>query len=361
MYGGTVGRRAGRALRSQPHDPSCPPGSLANLGIELTTRCNSDCVHCFARVGAASENALTPDLARTLCREGYNAGFRQLHFTGGEPLLWSGLFDLLEMVCELGYDSVFLNTNGLLVTEAVASRLAQFPGLGISVSLQGPAPLHDAMRGRGAYDKAAEGILRALEAGLAVTIFAALGQTLLMRLPAYAAELNATFAGIERLTLIQLFRPEKGRCDFSDELLGPEDFLRMVRTVSALNLCGFTTHVLNDPLVNVVAGMLRLPLVPRSHPLVRPGKLMVRANLDITLAHSTPEIIGQYRPGMITKTLTCDCYCNAVAQDDTTCPMCPYIDQCRKHGKLHPSPSVMDMQPEVPYCQRVLAGIEQPV
>ena len=217
------------------------------------------------------------------------------------------------------------------------------------------------MRGPGAYRRAAEGIQRALEAGLAVTMFAALGQTLLMQLPAYAAELNATFAGIDRLTLIQLFRPEKGRCDFANELLGPEGFLQMVRTVSALNLCGFTIHVLNDPLVNVAAGMLRLPLVPRSHPLVRPGKLMVRANLDITLAHSTLEIIGQYRPGMIAKTLTCDCYCKAVAQDDTTCPMCPYIDYCRKHGKLHPSPSVMDMQPEVPYCQRVLAGIEQPV
>ena len=348
-------------MKAGARNPRPEVPKVGHLGIELTARCNSECVHCFARVGVTPEDRLTPALAETLCREAYGAGFWHLHLTGGEPLLWSGLFGLLETVFDLGYESVFLNTNGLLLTEAVAGRLARYPGLGISVSLQGPAVLHDAMRGAGAYGRAAEGIRRALDAGLAVTVFAALGQTLLMQLPDFAAELNATFSGIERLTLIQLFRLDNGPCDFCDELLGPDDFLRMVRTVSALNLCGLNTHVLNDPLVNVAAGMLQLPLVPRSHALVRPGKLMVRANLDITLAHSTPEIIGQYRPGMITRALTCDCYCKAVAQDDTTCPMCPYIDQCRKHGKLHPSPPVMDMQPEVPYCQRVLAGIEQPV
>ena len=347
-------------MNKEDRHPLPAHGEMGPLGIEVTTRCNSDCAHCFARVGTTSEDRLTPALAETLCREGYRAGFRHLHLTGGEPLLWSGLFGLLETVFDLGYASVFLNTNGLLLTEEIAGRLAHYPGLGISVSLQGPAVLHDAMRGAGAYGGAAKGIRQALDAGLAVTIFTALGQTLLGQLPHFAAEVNTTFRGIERLTLIQLFRLANGPCDFSDELLGPEDFLKMVRTVSALNLCGFNTHVLNDPLVNVAAGMLQLPLVPRSRPLVRPGKLMVRADLKITLAHSTPEIIGQYRPGVITKTLTCDCFRKAVAQDDTTCPMCPYIDQCRKHGKLHPSPPVMDMQPEVPYCQRVLAGIEQP-
>ena len=333
----------------------------ALLGVEVTTRCNSACRHCFAQVGSTPEDRITPALAETLCREGFTAGFRHLHLTGGEPLLWPGLFGLLETAFDLGYRTVFLNTNGLLLTEAVAGRLATYPGLGISVSLQGPAALHDAMRGAGAYRRAAAGIRRALEAGLSVTIFAALGRSLLAQLPTFAAELKETFSGIERLTLIQLFRLDQGACDFSQELLRPEDFLRMVRTVSALNLYGLTTHVLNDPLVNVAAGMLQLPLVPRSHPLCRPGKLMVRANLDITLAHSTPEIIGQYRPGMIAGTLTCDCFRKAVAQDATTCPMCPYIDHCRKHGKLHPSPPIMDMQPEVPYCQRVLAGIKQPV
>jgi len=348
-------------MQMKDSDPSAASPASGHLGIELTARCNSACAHCFARTGPTAEDRLSPALAATLCREGYRAGFRHLHLTGGEPLLWSGLFGLLDTVFDLGYASVFLNTNGLLLTEAVAGRLAQYPGLGISVSLQGPAAVHDAMRGAGAYGRAAEGIRRALDAGLEVTIFAALGRTLLMQLPDFAAEVNASFSGIERLTLIQLFRLDRGPCNFSDELLDPEDFLRMVRTVSALNLYGFYTHVLNEPLVNVAAEMLQLPLVPPSHPLVRPGKLMVRANQDITLAHSTTEIIGQYRPGVLTRMLTCDCYCKAVAQDDTTCPMCPYIDYCRKHGKLRPSPPVMDMQPEVPYCQRVLAGIEQPV
>jgi MoaA/NifB/PqqE/SkfB family radical SAM enzyme len=147
----------------QEHSRQADP---ALLGVEVTTRCNSACSHCFAQAGSTREDRITPALAETLCREGFAAGFRHLHLTGGEPLLWSGLFGLLETAFDLGYATVFLNTNGLLLTEAVAGRLATYPGLGISVSLQGPAALHDAMRGAGAYRRAAAGIRRALAAGL---------------------------------------------------------------------------------------------------------------------------------------------------------------------------------------------------
>ncbi|MGD9331600.1 MAG: radical SAM protein, partial [Desulfobacterales bacterium] len=100
-----------------------------NLSIELTSRCNSSCTHCFARAGQAEGMSLTLELAREVCVEGYAAGYRHLHLTGGEPLLWEGLSDLLDVVFSLGYRSVFLNTNGILITDRVARRLAQYPHL----------------------------------------------------------------------------------------------------------------------------------------------------------------------------------------------------------------------------------------
>jgi MoaA/NifB/PqqE/SkfB family radical SAM enzyme len=340
-------------------DVKTPAGIAANLSIELTTRCTSACRHCFARAGLPRDVCLSLDSARSICEEGFAAGFRHLHLSGGEPLLWNGLWDLLDDVFVRGYRSVFMNTNGLLMTAPVVDRLAQYPGLRLSVSLEGPESLHDRIRGAGTHRRTAQGVERALEAGLAMSIFTTVGKPLLIQLPAFVKEVYATFEGIEQLTLIQLIRPGQGAWDLAAELLDPDDFVTLVRMVSALNLCGLFTDLLNNPLANVAAAELGLPLVPQSHALCRPSRLMVRANQDITVAHSTPEIIGQYRPGMITRALTCDGYCKAVAQDDTTCPMCPYIGQCRKHGQLRPSPSVMDLQPEVPYCQRVLAGIEQ--
>jgi MoaA/NifB/PqqE/SkfB family radical SAM enzyme len=335
-------------------------GSAANLSIELTTRCTSACPYCFARAGLSGDASLPLDAALAICEEGFAAGFRHLHLTGGEPLLWQDLFALLDEAFERGYASVFLNTNGLLLTGAVVARLAAYPDLVLSVSLQGFADLHDRMRGPDSHRRVSRGIRRALDAGLALVIFTTVGKTLLAQLPAFARDLYDQFDGIRQLTLIQLIRVRNDACDLAAELLAPEEFVQLVRTVSALNLCGLPADLLNNPLANVVAARLHLPRVPQSHALCRPERLMIRADRNIVLAHSTPEIIGQYRPGMITKALTCDGYRQAVAQDNTTCPMCPYIDQCRPHGMLHPSPPVMDMQPEVPYCQRVLAGIQQP-
>jgi MoaA/NifB/PqqE/SkfB family radical SAM enzyme len=195
--------------------------------------------------------SLAPELAREICAEGYAAGYRHLHLTGGEPLLWEGLSDLLDEVFSLGYRSVFLNSNGMLMTEHVARRLAQYPNLALSVSLQGPEVLHDGMRGTGSHRQVRRGIARALDAGLKLTIFTAIGNTLLAQLPAFAADVYEKFDGIERLTLIQMIRVKGDDCGLSRELLSPEDFIRLVRTVSALNLYGLKIDVLNDPLVNV--------------------------------------------------------------------------------------------------------------
>jgi hypothetical protein len=157
-----------------------------------------------------------------------------------------------------------------------------------------------------------------------------------------------------------MIRVRGDACGLSQELLSPEDFVKLVQTVSALNLYGFKIDVLNDPLVNVAAEMLRLPLVPQSYPLCRPGKLIIRANGDITLAHSTWERFGQYAPGMIAEVLADSCYGKAVGPDPFTCPTCRFVDPCRRNGMRQPSAEVMDMEPEIPYCQRVLTYIGQP-
>jgi MoaA/NifB/PqqE/SkfB family radical SAM enzyme len=342
------------------HMPGGGRGLAANLSIELTTRCNSACTHCFTRADSAEDTRLGLDFVKTITREGYEEGYRHLHLTGGEPLLWRGLFDLLDAVFAQGFHSVFLNTNGLLMTDAMAVALARYPNLAISVSLQGPEPLHDRMRGTGSYRQVSRGISAALDAGLALTIFAATGKTLLVQLPAFAATVNEKFHGIERLTLIQLIRVKDDRFDLTDELLAPEDYIRLVRTVSALNLYGLKTDVLYDPLVNVAANLLQLPMVPRSSPLCRPGKLMIRANRDVTFAHSTRQHFGKYAPGMIGKVLASDGYRAAVAPDDTLCPTCRFEDQCRKAGMMRPSIGTRDMGSDVPYCQRVLNGITLP-
>ena len=124
--------------------------------------------------------------------------------------------------------------------------------------------------------------------------------------------------------------------------------------VSLLNLYGLRTDVLNEPLVNVASKLLNMPWIPRSQPLYTEGSMMVRANRDITLSHATRDGSLRYEPGMIRKVLTSSTYRNAVAPDKATCPSCKFAELCLENGMLRPAGWFMDMQPEEPYCRRVL-------
>jgi MoaA/NifB/PqqE/SkfB family radical SAM enzyme len=333
-----------------------PTGSVGaeSLSIEVTTHCNSSCPHCFAHAAIAKHASLSPDLVREIIFEGYTAGYRHLHITGGEPLLWKGLFAVLEYGFNLGYKAVFMNTNGTLLTKDIARRLAENDGLSVSVSLEASQSFHDHLRGKGSYRQTLQGIDNALDAGIEVFIFTTAPKPLLAELPEVADKIYKRFPDIKRLILIQIIRVKDDAVDFSKELLDPGDFLQLVRTVSLLNLYGLKTDVLNEPLVNVASKLLKMPWVPKSRPLYRNGHMVIRANRDITLSHSTRYSIGRYESGMIGNVLASDTYRKAVGPDRVTCPSCKFVDLCRENGMVRPSGWFMDMQPEVPYCKRVL-------
>ena len=136
------------------------------LSIEVTTRCNGKCRHCFAQAGVSTYVSLAPDVAKNIISEGYHTDYRQLHITGGEPLLWDGLFETLDYAFNIGYQKITMNTNGRCLTGKTAQRLAAYKGLSISVSLEGPQELHDRIRGDGSYRQAVRGIDRALDASI---------------------------------------------------------------------------------------------------------------------------------------------------------------------------------------------------
>jgi MoaA/NifB/PqqE/SkfB family radical SAM enzyme len=290
-----------------------------------------------------------------MVREGYETGYRRLHFTGGEPLLWEGLMDILEYAFALGYEAAFLNTNGTLLTPSVSRRLAGYNGLSLSVSLQGPKRQHDRIRGKGSYERVQKGINYALNAGLPIHIFTTVGRSMLPDLPGFAEQVFRVYPDIEQLTFIQLIRVPEDVFDLSKEVLSPDDFIRLVRIISLLNLYGLKVDLLNNPLAVVASKVLKMPFVPKSLPLYRPGSLLITADLRITLAHSTTDYFGIYKPGILQKIISSDDYCGTVLQNRLICQNCVYSRLCSQEGMLRPSEWYRDMSPEVPYCKRVLA------
>jgi MoaA/NifB/PqqE/SkfB family radical SAM enzyme len=334
-----------------------PNLSGKTLSIEVTTECNSACSHCFVHAGMEKPSNLPLNVVKDIISEGHDLGYGNLHLTGGEPLLWDGLFKAIDSAVDLGYRSIFLNTNGTLLTQKLAKQLASYKNLKMSISLEGREPLHDRVRGKGSYQQTVKGIENALDAGINLCIFTTVRKSLFSYLSHFVFEVYESFPGISHLTFIQLIRVKGDAFDLSEELLTPDDFIKLVQAASLLNVYGHKTLVLNNPLITVTSKKLGIWGIPESKPLNRAGDFIVLANKRIASAHSTHNHFSTYEPGMLKNVLFSNEYLSAVTPDNTTCPDCKYSRFCKDNDMMRPSQWYRDMHPEVPFCKRVLARV----
>ncbi|OGP56408.1 MAG: hypothetical protein A2Y65_11415 [Deltaproteobacteria bacterium RBG_13_52_11] len=87
-----------------------------------------------------------------------------IHFTGGEPFLYEGLWDVVAYAREQGY-TVAIMTNGCLITAEDAQRASLLGISDVQVSLEGQEGIHDSIRGKGSFAAAAKGVATLVEAG----------------------------------------------------------------------------------------------------------------------------------------------------------------------------------------------------
>jgi len=105
---------------------------LGQLDIELTERCNNDCIHCCINLPAADRSALEKELDTTsiqgILKEAASLGALHVRFTGGEPLLRPDFEELYLFGRRLGL-KVLLFTNARLITSRLADLFARIPPL----------------------------------------------------------------------------------------------------------------------------------------------------------------------------------------------------------------------------------------
>ncbi|MBL0716118.1 MAG: radical SAM protein [Desulfosarcina sp.] len=326
----------------------------ARLSIEVTKRCNSSCVYCFAGAGETNSAEIPLELFKEIILQGYNAAYRHLHITGGEPLLYRDIFEGLDYAIDLGYESILLNTNGILLNKQLCQRLASYPGLTMTISLEGTEALHDRYRGNGSYQKTIRGLENGLEAGIDIIIFTIACKSLLPDLASFADDLFSRFPGINYLTLIRLVSTAGDSSPLHKEFLAPGDFIELVHIVSLINLYGLRTVLMNEPLINVACKMLGMSWVPKSKGLCHKGNLIVMADLSIYLFHTGRECCGNYESDSINRILASSRYKQATAPDKRVCPACKYAVLCSDGGLSRPTEWHMDKLMDSHYCKTVL-------
>ena len=137
----------------------------------LTRACNLRCVHCYASATAAPDpDELSDAQGRALLDDLQAFKVPAVLFSGGEPLSRPGAINVIAYARSIGLRCT-LSTNGLLITDSVARRLADTGLQYVGISIDGTRARHDKLRGRlGAFDETWAAIERCKRVGLKVGV-----------------------------------------------------------------------------------------------------------------------------------------------------------------------------------------------
>ncbi len=122
-----------------------PPNHLA---ISPSMSCNLKCFGCYAwKYSKKSE--LPYQICNRIIEEANEMGIYFFVITGGEPFYWENLFDFLEKHNDCFFQ---IYTNGQLIDEKAAKRLAELGNAIVCISVEGFKEETEARRGEGTWD-----------------------------------------------------------------------------------------------------------------------------------------------------------------------------------------------------------------
>lgn len=157
------------------HEQVTPGWIPVNGTIEMTNRCPLDCAHCYNNLpmadAAARRRELTTEEHKRLIDEVVEMGCLWMLYTGGEIFARRDFLEIYQYAKQSGL-LVTLFTNGVLINEAIADFLVEWPPFSIEITLYGAtAETYEALTGiPGSYAKCMGGIKLLLDRGLPLSL-----------------------------------------------------------------------------------------------------------------------------------------------------------------------------------------------
>ncbi|MCE5259805.1 MAG: radical SAM protein [Chloroflexi bacterium] len=141
-----------------------PPSTLT---ISPGKTCNLQCVGCYANAGATAEKLTWSTFDRIITEAKTAWGVRFLVISGGEPLAYrsegKGLLDAAEKHPDVYF---MFYTNGTLIDEQTAQRMAALGNVTPAISVEGWRERTDERRGPGVFDQVLAAMERLRRAGV---------------------------------------------------------------------------------------------------------------------------------------------------------------------------------------------------
>ena len=110
------------------------------ITLILTEKCNFNCHHCYIRITKSNACKELKELSYSkwaaLIKQAYDLGFREIAFTGGEPLIRDDFLQIYKLAFKLGYRVIIL-TNGSMLNDYIITELIKKPPEFLLISLYG--------------------------------------------------------------------------------------------------------------------------------------------------------------------------------------------------------------------------------
>lgn len=108
--------------------------------LELTNKCNFNCLHCYGTFGHPSTQLLKEELSfeqwKQIIKSIKEYGCEAIQLIGGEPLLFKNFIPLLEFIKNMQFKVIDIFSNGYLITDAVLDIIEETKA-NLRVSLYG--------------------------------------------------------------------------------------------------------------------------------------------------------------------------------------------------------------------------------
>lgn len=152
--------------------------SKVNFSVQwhITDKCNLKCKHCYGvskndELSIARIENIISEISETLNIWNFAVPvIKSINFTGGEPLLYNHLFELIEYCNKEGFRIAIL-TNGTLINRSIASLIRKLSISYVQISIDDINERHDFIRGiKNSFNKSVGGAKLLIDEGVPVNL-----------------------------------------------------------------------------------------------------------------------------------------------------------------------------------------------
>ena len=135
-----------------------PPFPYSNFLIETSNACNHACLFCAHQKMKRKIGKINTELLYSILEQAYNLGTREVGFYAtGEPFLVNELPEYIKKAKDIGYDYVYLTSNGSLATPEKIRAVIDAGLDSIKFSINAPErEMYEFIHGRDDFDKVFE-------------------------------------------------------------------------------------------------------------------------------------------------------------------------------------------------------------